>query len=121
MRTLLLALITVSILTLSSCATLFQGGPDKIPVSTSPEGARVYLNNNLVGTTPCTVTINHNEDANIRLEKDGYNTIQMNQGKVLSGAFVADVISLVGGVIDLCLSNQGHYPADPIYVQLGNK
>jgi len=108
----------LSLLVFGGCATIFQGGPDKIPVKTNPEGAKVLLNGSAVCNTPCTVEIPHNRDSNIKIEKRGYESIQLERGKVLSGWFIADLLWLVGGVIDLATSNQGHYPDDPIDITL---
>ncbi len=107
-----------AILCLSSCATLFQSGPDKIPVDSDPQGAKVRLNGQVVGVTPCVVSVNHKDDADFSVEKDGFVTIHQNRGKIISGWFVADIISLAGAIIDLATYNQGHYPSDPIYIQL---
>ncbi len=58
----------------------------RLKVESSPEGAKVYINNEYVGETPLTYSFNYNKDVNIlhsninfpavnvRLEKEGYSS-----------------------------------------------
>lgn len=94
-----------------------QGGPDKIPVRSEPEGARVLLNGMPVGTTPMVVSVGHRDSCSIDLQKDGYQTVHIDKGKVLSGWIFGNIIlgGLIGIGIDLASQNQGHYSEDPIY------
>ena len=77
-------------------ATLFQAGPKKVRVNSDPEGAKVYLNDDPVGTTPMTVSLNHKNDAVFRIEKAGYDRVVLTRGKVLSGWFIPHYIFCPG-------------------------
>jgi hypothetical protein len=66
----------------SSCATVFTGSQGKIYVNSIPEGASVFVNENMVGTTPCEVRVHRGVDWNndmvlgeeLTLELEGYQT-----------------------------------------------
>lgn len=107
----------------SSCATILQSGPDRIPVRSEPEGATVLLNGMPVGTTPMMVEVNRADDCSIEIRKDGYQTFALSRDKVVSGWVFGNI--LIGGVIglgvDLITHNQGHYSDDPIFTNLQTK
>ncbi len=46
-----------------------------ININTNPEGALVYINGNKVGTTPLKYTGKENDMLDIKIEKEGYNTL----------------------------------------------
>ena|SRR3990167_3288302 len=104
----------------TGCATIVASGPDSVPVSTTPGGAKVYLDGNLVGQTPTVVSINRKGEGIIRLELDGYEPVTIDRDKVLNGWFLGNIIlgGLIGITIDLVTSNQGKYSEEPVYAQL---
>ena len=50
-------LLLVLLLVFPSCAGFISGLNDEVAISSRPEGARVILDGNPVGTTPCQVTV----------------------------------------------------------------
>ncbi|PIP94873.1 MAG: hypothetical protein COW00_14505 [Bdellovibrio sp. CG12_big_fil_rev_8_21_14_0_65_39_13] len=60
---------------LSSCATFFSKSDDQVTFKTSPEGVTVYLDGDIIGTTPLTHTIKRQMGIHeITLKKEGYKT-----------------------------------------------
>jgi len=110
----------LAIITMSSCATILQPGPDRIPVRSEPDGAQVLLNGMPVGATPMVVSVNRSDNCSIEIKKDGYQTVTLDRGKVVSGWVFGNIIvgGLFGVGVDLITNNQGHYPSDPVYTKL---
>lgn len=105
------------------CATIFQSGPDRIRVNSNPQGAKVLLNDDPVGTTPMVLSVNHRDDCVIKIEKEGYETYTMDRGKTFSGWFLGNILlgGIIGGTVDLVTHNQGHYSEDPVFVEMNAK
>jgi hypothetical protein len=59
---------------LSSCATILNGKYQNIPVVTSVDGAKVFLNDQLKDTSPCVIQVRrtYKTTQEIRVEKKGY-------------------------------------------------
>ena len=110
------------ILPAAACASIVAPGPDMVPVSSRPEGARVTLDGVAVGRTPCTVAFGRTSEGLVRIEQDGYETVVVDRDKVANGWFFVNVLwgsgMLIAFPIDLALSNQGKYSTEPIYVEL---
>lgn len=104
----------------TGCATILQPGPDKIKVDTNPKGARVFLDGQEVGVTPCVVLVERSAEGEFRIELEGYKTRIIKRHKVMSGWVLGNAVFLLGApiVVDLITHNQGHYPEDPIYTSL---
>lgn len=82
---------------LSACSL---SGPrmQTITVSSDPEGAKVVVNTESVGTTPLRVQVRRGDDLLIEVKKPGYETAYRKSNRTLSGLGLVD---LVGGVIIL--------------------
>jgi len=59
---------------LSSSATIILGPTQSIGISSSPSKAKIFINNEEIGNTPKTVTLNKKDFKEIwvRIELDGY-------------------------------------------------
>lgn len=102
------------------CATIIQSGPDRIPVSSAPEGAKISLDGVIVGKTPMVVDVPRHSDGIFRIESEGFEPVTIDRDKVMSGWIWGNLI-LGGGfgiIIDLITSNQGHYQSEPISVNM---
>jgi hypothetical protein len=66
---------------LSGCASIFHGTSQEITFETSPSGAKVFLDGDLVGTTPFSMKVKKNKYKSFRVELDGYQTIQREMSK----------------------------------------
>lgn len=72
-RTLQLALIVAMVLPACGCVRR------RLNVRTNPPGALVYVDNQQIGTTPCSVDFTYYGTREIRLVKPGFETLTVNQ------------------------------------------
>ena len=61
---------------------------EDVAVSSMPEGANVFVNNELVGQTPTTISLQTDGVYDIKLVKKGYKDINMNVATVKENPFV---------------------------------
>ncbi len=104
---LLFSFIAVLSFTLSSCATLFKGSTENVNFSSEPYGAKVYVNGDLLGTTPFALKLKSNKTYTIKFEKNGYlNKTVMLNSSVGTGWVVLDVLGgLIPVIIDAATGN----------------
>ena len=69
-KELLIVLVIIISISLTGCVER------KLTITTQPEGAFVELNDEPIGQTPVTVSFNWYGDYNIRITKDGYETLK---------------------------------------------
>ena len=96
------ALFVCAVATLmSGCCTVVHGTTQKVPIESTPSGARVYQNGEFVGTTPMMLRLKRNCDYAIRLEKDGYEVQQTLLESGMSSWAWLDFIFIPSLFIDL--------------------
>jgi len=61
------------------CALLTGCVHRRMTVRTNPPGAQVYIDGYEIGTTPCSTSFLYYGTRNIRLERDGYETLHVKQ------------------------------------------
>jgi hypothetical protein len=81
---------------LQSCATIFRGTSQKIPVTSNPAGARIIVDGKDMGLTPLSVKLAKKRDHLIRLEKEGYAPLEM---RALSRGAGGRALFILGNVI----------------------
>ncbi len=91
----LLALIALCPL-FTSCASIVHGTTQKVPVSTSPEGATIFDGKNTY-ISPATIELKRKDDHIITISKPGYETETVKISPVISGAVAGNI--LAGGFI----------------------
>ena len=117
----LIYFVTLIFALLVGCATILQPGPDLIPVDSSPlKGAKIYLDNLLVGFTPTVIYVPRASECVIRIELEGYETVTIDRDKNLNGWFLGNILigGIIGITVDLIAHNQGGYSEQPISVEL---
>jgi hypothetical protein len=105
----------------TGCATIMAGGPDKVPVTSSPSGAQVFVDNQLVGATPTVVILDRGRSqGNIRIEAAGYEPVVMTRVKTINGWFWANLCigGVIGIVIDLVTGDVKRFDDSGISVAL---
>jgi hypothetical protein len=105
----------------SGCATIMAPGPDRVPISSNPPGARVYVDDQLVGQTPVVVELDRERSqGRIRVESDGYHPAVLLRSKSINGWFWVNICfgGLVGIVIDLATANHQSYDDTPVTINL---
>jgi PEGA domain len=101
----LLVALCVFSLTVSNvgCATLFTGGRPNQTVSfkSTPPGANVYVNNQLIGQTPIREGLARDTDHLIRIELAGYPKYEKQIKTGFNGWVLGNLV--IGGLIGICI------------------
>ncbi len=108
-------------LSLAGCATIMAGGPDRIPVSTNPPGATVYVDGVMVGQTPLMLTLDReHSNGNIRIEMPGFAPVILTRTKEINGWFWANLClgGVVGIIVDLITGDVKRFDDTPIAIGL---
>jgi hypothetical protein len=67
--------VTLLVILLSGCASIINGTNQNLTFNSNPQGAKVYLDGIVMGTTPFTFQAKKNRYNNLRVEKEGYETV----------------------------------------------
>jgi len=113
--------VLVLLLVFSGCATIMAGGPDRIPVSTNPPGATVFVDNIPVGQTPVMITLDRQHSSGvIRIELPGFAPVSIVRSTSINGWFWANLCigGLLGIVIDLVTGDVKAFDDAPIAIGL---
>lgn len=105
----------------TGCATIMAGGPDKIPVTSTPSGAKVYVDSQPVGQTPTVVVLDRERSqGNIRVEAPGYEPTVLTRSKSINGWFWANICigGVVGIVVDLVTGDIKRFDDTPVHIML---
>lgn len=64
--------LTLILISLAGCATIFGDNDRTVKINSDPQGAKVYLNNNYIGTTPTMVVMqNIWHPSELKIEQPG--------------------------------------------------
>ncbi len=87
---------------LAGCASIVKGTTQAIPVTTSPTGATVKLDGNVIGQTPTNVEAKRKGDHLLTFEKEGYQPESVAITRNIGGAVFGNIIAggLVGWGVD---------------------
>jgi ABC-type amino acid transport substrate-binding protein len=117
-----LVLATALVLGLApGCATIMAPGPDRVPIASNPAGARVYVDEQLVGQTPVVVELDRERSSGrVRVEADGYHPALLLRSKTVNGWFWWNfcVGGWVGFIIDLATANYRSFDDTPVIINL---
>jgi len=76
---------------LTSCAGIINGTSQSITVTSTPEGAEVFIDGNNMGETPLTVKLKKNKYDNIMVKKSGYKTVTRPISKVYDNTALLNI------------------------------
>ena len=91
------ALIALSIVLTSGCATIVKGTTQGVSISSDPPGADVNVDGAFVGQTPLSVEMERKRDHLVTIERSGYESRTVPVVKSVGGAVWGNV--LAGGLI----------------------
>ena len=86
----------ISSVFLFGCATILKGSNQPLNVNSNVKGASVYVNNQKVGTTPFTGTIERKKEQHLKVSKPGYETRTLMLDSSIESVFWVNI--LTGGV-----------------------
>lgn len=100
-RIVLASLSAVAVISNLGCATIVTGGgpEQKIEVRSTPLGAKVFVDNDYKGVTPCAVPVTRKDPHTVRAELEGYAP----QNKLVESGINGWVFGniLLGGIIGI--------------------
>jgi hypothetical protein len=98
-----------------NCAGIVHGKKQEIPINSNPSGAKVYMNDFLMATTPTVLHIKRKSSGIIRVEKEGYEPVLVPLSRKMSGWIWGNVgfsyLGLITAGIDL--ANGAAYKLTP--------
>ena len=72
-----LLLSVATVFFLQDCATMISGTSQKIPVTGDPSGAKITVDGKVMGVVPLNLRLKRKENHVIRIEKQGYNPLEI--------------------------------------------
>lgn len=95
-------MLLLSVLTLSSCATIISGSRQNVEITSEPSAAKVYINEIEIGTTPIQQNLKRNQEYNLMLKLDGYATYETKLEKKFNAWYIGNIAfgGLIGIIID---------------------
>jgi hypothetical protein len=101
MNTIKLCVISGLLITTIGCASITRGSKDTLVVNSDPSGAKVSLSIGLSGKTPCVFKVSRKGGFVVKIEKEGYETIEIQVVGQISGSGAAGMAGniLLGGII----------------------
>ncbi|MBM3712535.1 MAG: PEGA domain-containing protein [Actinobacteria bacterium] len=120
-----ISLVFISIILITSCATILHGTDQEISISSSPDGALVIIKTFggvkvIEGTTPLKATLKREDEYKVSVIKEGYEDNEIIIKNSTSAAVWGNI--LCGGIIGLIIdfSNGAAYELEPetIHVDL---
>jgi len=101
MKKFLTVLLAITLLLMTSCATLFTGTKDRISFNTEPSGATIYIDGVEQCKTPCTLKVTRSiNDTDVEFKLDGYETRLITLSKEFNVVSVLNLGNLLGWGID---------------------
>ena len=85
----------------SACGALFNGGPARLNVTSSPDTAEVWVDGTRRGTTPLSIELSKKTDHTIVYKRAGYQDLTLNVTKKLQAGYV--VLDVLGGLVPLII------------------
>lgn len=102
MERIIRGLLIICLIVLSSaCATITRGSSDTLVIETNPTNADVIVSNGLTCKTPCSLKMARKEACVVKIEREGYEPVEVNITPQISGAGGAGMAGnvLLGGLI----------------------
>ena len=100
-RTIIALICLLSFLIWSSlgCASIFKGTSTNIDLSSDPSSAKVYVNGNLMGTTPVKLKLESKRVYQIEFKKEGFETKTFTITNHVGVGWI--ILDILGGLIPI--------------------
>ncbi|CAA0230241.1 PEGA domain-containing protein [Tenacibaculum maritimum] len=91
-----------SVLFLTSCATIMSGSRQKVSIASDPTSAKIYINGIDIGNTPVQKNLKRNQEYNLVLKMDGYDTYETKLERKFNAWYIGNIAfgGLIGVIID---------------------
>jgi hypothetical protein len=94
---------------LAGCATLFNGGPDELTITSRPPGATIKVNGHEVGQTPMRLAFDRDSPAVIELVLAGYLSEKYELQKSFNTWTIWNLTDPFGWIVDFATGNWQQY------------
>ncbi len=120
MKTRVLFIGLIFIISLSSCATIISGTKQKVSIESTPSNATVFLNKKEVGKTPFKTKLRRTKDYELMICFDGYYDYEMLLTRKLNNVTFVNFIhgGIVGLILDLSTGSLHRFTKPKIHVEL---
>lgn len=113
----------LSVITLSSCGTLFSGSSQEMSFDSNEPDVKIYVNGEYLCETPCVTDVDRKRKrARIQAKKDGFPTKNMQTDRKMNPVTLLNAISTVWGTFGLStdFSSDGmwEYQRDSFYFNM---
>lgn len=116
------AILMVSVLLLTSCATVLTGTKDRITFNTNPSGATIYIDGVEQCRTPCAMYITRSiNDTDVEFKLDGYETRLITLSKEFNVISILNLGNLFGWGIDAVSGAVMKYDREIYDITLDNR
>lgn len=102
MKIIFKSIVLLSVFMLSSCATIISGSRQNVEIASEPSSAKVYINEIEVGNTPIQQNLKRNQEYNVVLKLDGFETYETKLEKNFNAWYIGNIVfgGLIGIIID---------------------
>ena len=124
MKTIQMLLLGCLLITSLGCASITRGTKDTLVVNSDPSGAKVTLSNGYSGKTPCSFKVSRKGGFVVKIEKEGYETVEVQVEGQISGGGAAGMAGnvvlggLIGAGVDAATGATKDLKPNPIDVKL---
>jgi hypothetical protein len=112
--------LTVAAVLLAGCATVLNGTSQDVAFNSDPAGAIVELHSGQNCVTPCSFSMKRGDDAEIRINKPGFQPVSIYVQSRLAGSTFGNIIAggVIGAVVDGSNGASNRLYPNPVYVRL---
>ncbi|UOY05770.1 PEGA domain-containing protein [Muricauda sp. SCSIO 64092] len=102
MRIIVKTILLSFVLFLTSCATIISGSRQNVEIASEPTSAKVYINEIGVGNTPVQKNLKRNQEYNLALKLDRYETYETKLERKFNAWYIGNIAfgGLIGIIID---------------------
>jgi hypothetical protein len=105
---------------LTSCATIFSDGHDRVTIKSEPSGADVFINEEHKGKTPLEFDLERNtfKEAMVRVKKEGYESSEFRMKKTLNSTAIFNTTFLLSWGTDALSGKMIQYSPNAYFTEL---
>lgn len=102
MKTILKLTLLSAVCLFASCATIISGARQNVEISSEPGSATVYINEIEIGNTPVQKNLRRNQDYQLVLKLDGYETYETKLVRKFNAWYIGNIVfgGLIGLIVD---------------------
>jgi hypothetical protein len=97
----LILAMSVSLVFLGSCASIFKGPNDRLKLSSKPSGAEIYINGKFAGKTPLRINLKASKSYIVEFKKNDYTSCTYHVSSELGVGWV--ILDIFGGLVPIAI------------------